>query len=328
MPEPTQQPQSSQQPDAHHQQGVPQQPDLSQPDPPQNQNAPSPQLPQQPPQYPQGYNPYTQYPAQQFGAPQIPQQKVTKKLDVKVLFIVLTAVFACSTLILGICFIGANRRSTGLSQQVSALTKDKKKLQKKLSDITAEQNDDSFDLDDFNDYYGSADDDANTDGNSSGEGQEGKIGDALESAGIQMKLTKAADASTISYSDCDSDFCSKNNYAPKKPDKGTKYWVANVEITNNAKAPIYLTCGLPLKIVAVNTEDQHYTPIDDLFNVEGNPDCITSLQPGLSSKMSYVFAVPSNVTIAAVVFEGIDENYDEGAECYFIVKDGYTFLNK
>lgn len=165
-----------------------------------------------------------------------------------------------------------------------------------------------------------------TDEGSSGE-EEGKIGDTLESAGIQMKLIKAADASTINYDTCGGS-CSNGEYAPKKPDKGTKYWVANVEITNNSKNPIYLTCDEPLKIIAVNTDNQHYTPIDDLYKVKENPECNTQLQPGLSSKMSYVFAIPTDTTIIGIVFSGVDENYDEGEQRYFIVKDGYTFVDK
>ncbi|MCI1978447.1 MAG: hypothetical protein LKJ44_01825 [Bifidobacteriaceae bacterium] len=319
MSEPTQQPQKPQQPDIHHQPGVPQQSDPSQPDPSQNQNAASPKTPQQQPQFMQGPNRYSQYPTQQFGAPQIPQQKVTKKLDVKVLFIVLAALFACSTIFMGIRYVHASQHIDALDQQVDDLTADKKRLQGELSGTAPDQEDDSS---------GSTDDnDTDTDGDSSEEDGEGKIGDTLESAGIQMKLTKAADASSISYDTC-GDSCSNGKYAPKKPDKGTKYWVANVEITNNSKAPIDITCGYPLKIEAVNTDNQHYTPIDDLYQVQGNPECNAELQPGLSSKMSYVFAIPSKTTIAGIAFSGIDENLDEGEQRYFIVKDDYTFFSE
>lgn len=78
------------------------------------------------------------------------------------------------------------------------------------------------------------------------------------------------------------------------PAEGTRFISVKVHIVNNGKEPVDLTCGYVVDIRAVNSSDQQYTPIDNLFKIPGNPECNAELQPGLGADMQYVFNVPKD----------------------------------
>ncbi|MFT8531729.1 hypothetical protein [Bifidobacterium aquikefiri] len=152
----------------------------------------------------------------------------------------------------------------------------------------------------------------------------GKVGDAEENTGIKMQLVSVSDAATINYDTC-GDGCSNGVYAPKSPDSGTKYWLVNVVITNTGKQPIDISCSYPLSIKAINTESQQYSPIDSLYQVQGNPGCNADLQPGLTEKVTYPFVVPSSAHMIGIVWYGVDENATSTpANSYFITDSKYT----
>lgn len=78
------------------------------------------------------------------------------------------------------------------------------------------------------------------------------------------------------------------------PTDGTRFISVKVHIVNNGQQPVDLTCGYVVDIRAVNSSNQQYTPIDNLFKIPGNPECNADLQPGMGADMQYVFNVPQN----------------------------------
>lgn len=155
---------------------------------------------------------------------------------------------------------------------------------------------------------------------------QGKTGDTISNGGITMKLINAGEQATINYDTC-GDGCSNNTYAPKSPDSTAKYWVATVEVTNNTQKPLDITCSYPYEIIALNSKNQQYTPIDDLFQVEGNPRCNAELQPGMTSTVTYPFQVPASTKIVALAFRDVGDfltgEPGEDKYSYFIVDDDY-----
>ncbi|MBM6982042.1 MAG: DUF4352 domain-containing protein [Bifidobacterium thermophilum] len=169
----------------------------------------------------------------------------------------------------------------------------------------------------------SSDDSSN---NSEDNPQQGQIGQTVDNGGIEMKLISASEQSTINYDTC-GDGCSNGKYAPKSPDANTKYWVAVVEVKNNTKQPLDITCGYPYEIKALNSDNQQYTPIENLYQVQGNPECNASLQPGLSAQVTYPFQVPLDAKMVALAFHDVGDSLSGtgGQEeySYLIADQGY-----
>lgn len=161
--------------------------------------------------------------------------------------------------------------------------------------------------------------------------QQGSIGQTVTNGGIDMKLISAGEQPTISFDTC-GDTCSDGTYAPKSPDANTKYWVATVEVKNNTKQPLDITCSYPYDIKALNSDNQQYTPIDNLYNVEGNPECNAELQPGLSTQVTYPFQVPLDVKMVAIAFRDVGDilSGESGEEepSYLIADDNYKVSGK
>ena len=156
--------------------------------------------------------------------------------------------------------------------------------------------------------------------------QQGQIGQTVTNGGIEMKLVSAGEQSTISYDTC-GDGCSNGEYAPKNPDANTKYWVATVEVKNNTRKPLDISCGYPYEIIALNSESQQYTPIQDIYQVQGNPECNAQLQPGLDTRVTYPFQVPLDAKMVAIAFRDVGDltTGTGGSEdySYLVAEKGY-----
>ena len=155
-------------------------------------------------------------------------------------------------------------------------------------------------------------------------------GETAVSGGVEMKVLEAGEQPTISFDTC-GDGCSNGQYGPKTPDANTKYWVAKVEVTNNTSSPMDITCSYPYEIVALNSKNQKYTPIKNLYQVEGNPECNARLQPGLTSTVTYPFQVPLDAKMVAIAFRDVGDVYSGtgGEDSYsYIVTDPNYMVNR
>ena len=135
---------------------------------------------------------------------------------------------------------------------------------------------------------------------------EGKPNEDVSNGGITMKLLEFGEKPTINFDSC-GEGCSNVQFAPKNPDADTKFWVVTVEVTNNTKKPLDITCGYPYEIVALNSDNQQYTPIDELYDVEGNPECNADLQPGTKTKVAYPFQVPLHAKMIGIAFRDVGD---------------------
>ncbi|MCF2561021.1 DUF4352 domain-containing protein [Bifidobacterium boum] len=199
------------------------------------------------------------------------------------------------------------------NSKIEKLNTSLQSVKKQLADATAS----SDSIEDSSDDSGD---------NSEDKPQQGQIGQTVDNGGIEMKLISASEQSTINYDTC-GDGCSNGSYAPKSPDANTKYWVAVVEVKNNTKQPLDITCGYPYEIKALNSDNQQYTPIENLYQVQGNPECNVSLQPGLSAQVTYPFQVPLDAKMVALAFRDVGDllSGTGGQEeySYLIADQGY-----
>ncbi|WP_416416175.1 hypothetical protein [Paenarthrobacter aromaticivorans] len=133
------------------------------------------------------------------------------------------------------------------------------------------------------------------------------VGDAATNGGIQIRLTSAAASPTVSMNT--SHYRAGTGmeiYENVPAQAGGKYVIVKGVVTNNAKAPIDLTCGYPIDFKVFNSTSQVYSPIQELYKIQGNPECNAQLQPGFESPMTWAFLVPTASTIDGAIFQEVD----------------------
>lgn len=270
----------------------------------------------QPAQQHQPSGQFPQQPAPPYAQPQAPQpvptQPVASRKPSTVLVAAVAAVVALAVgfaLGWGVRSSGANAALADRDAQIEKLNTTVESLQLQLG-------------------YGDDQEDGQS-GNGSGSGDDavqGKRGETVTSGGIDMKLIDAGEQATINYDTC-GDGCSNGTYGPKSPDENAKYWVVTVEVTNNTMKPLDITCGYPYEIFALNSDSQQYTPIDGLYQVEGNPECNAQLQPGMTDTVTYPFMVPLDAKMVAIGFRDVGDllsgGTGESEPSYIVTDDDY-----
>ncbi|MDT0353067.1 hypothetical protein [Pseudonocardia charpentierae] len=57
----------------------------------------------------------------------------------------------------------------------------------------------------------------------------------------------------------------------------------------------------------MDTQQRNFDPIDDLYELKGNPECKDNLQSGFESDMTWVYRVPSSTTILGWALQDITD---------------------
>lgn len=88
---------------------------------------------------------------------------------------------------------------------------------------------------------------------------------------------------------------------------GASYMILTTRVTNNTKKGLDLTCGGPVQITVYNDKEQEYSPVEDLYQIKGNPECNSELGPGFSASMTWAFLVPAGSKMIAAGFYNIND---------------------
>lgn len=152
--------------------------------------------------------------------------------------------------------------------------------------------------------------------------QSNKMGETSSNGSLTMKLNATSEPASVPQQ--------WNGTQPDlTPAAGTKFFEADVTVTNNSKKPIDITCSAPLDIKAINDKNQQYSTIEDLFKIPGNPECNAQLQPGMASDVKYVFNMPSDTKIIALAWKDwTDFNSTSSDYSYFILDDNYSVTSE
>jgi hypothetical protein len=124
-----------------------------------------------------------------------------------------------------------------------------------------------------------------------------------KSGGIEVSVSSAATKPTLDYVG--------GNYSADSPNaehrtveapQGGHYVYVESEVLNEDTEGIDLTCGYPLKVKLRGAEGRRFDPVENLFEVKGNPECNEQLQPGFSHPMTWIFLVPPSAEVEALEF--------------------------
>jgi hypothetical protein len=88
---------------------------------------------------------------------------------------------------------------------------------------------------------------------------------------------------------------------------GAKYVVLKVNVFNDAKISLDLTCGYPIANFLLDDRDRQFGAIEKLYLIEGNPECNYQVQPGFDSDMTWVYRVPVSTRVVGWSFEDLTD---------------------
>lgn len=100
-------------------------------------------------------------------------------------------------------------------------------------------------------------------------------------------------------------------YTAVEADQGGHFLILNTTVENTGRTAMDLTCGYPINILAVDDQDRIFNATKSLYEIEGNPECNSQLQPGFSSDITYAFMVPENANILGVMFQSTSSENSE-----------------
>ena len=130
------------------------------------------------------------------------------------------------------------------------------------------------------------------------------IGEPVKAPGFVMTIKDVRGADTLEVNQ--SSYESGSGYetwTQKKPARGGSFMVLDTAIKNTATESMDLTCSFPIDIRVFNTDSQEYDPVQNLYEMRGNPECNAQLQPGFTSKMTYAFMVPKDSEIIGAIVD-------------------------
>jgi len=124
-----------------------------------------------------------------------------------------------------------------------------------------------------------------------------------KSGGITIRVLDVTSSKTVRYqggtqSDVTPDATPKTVRAPQ----GGRYVYVKTRVSNGSKTGLDLTCGLPVTVSLLDTEDNQYDLIEGTSQIAGNPECNVELQPGFKKRMTWIFLVPPKTDLDSFAF--------------------------
>ncbi len=69
---------------------------------------------------------------------------------------------------------------------------------------------------------------------------------------------------------------------------------------------------LPIETILVDARGREFAPVDDQYELRGNPGCNGQLQPGFEADTTCVHLVPTTAQVTGWIFAGIAEDRTAG----------------
>lgn len=130
-----------------------------------------------------------------------------------------------------------------------------------------------------------------------------QIGDTREEGGVKLTLNSFEEVSSVDVNQ--SGFETGSGFetiTQLTAEEGAKLFRADTTIENTDRTSMDLTCSFEVDIKVLSDKNQEYIPLDNMYEVVGNPGCNDQLQPGFSAEMSWIFKLPSDSTAIALFF--------------------------
>lgn len=130
------------------------------------------------------------------------------------------------------------------------------------------------------------------------------IGQPVTSGGAIITINSVLESQSITAQPERS--ITRGEYAEQAPRSGGKFVIVDTTVLNDGKVSMDLTCSFPIQNKLITADNRQYDPIDDLYKIQGNPECNDGLQPGFDSHMIYVYEIPTAAVPAQFGFADME----------------------
>ncbi|KPH20504.1 hypothetical protein AN948_06445 [Rhodococcus sp. ADH] len=130
------------------------------------------------------------------------------------------------------------------------------------------------------------------------------IGQPVTSGGAIVTINSVVESQSITAQPERS--ITRGEYAEQAPRSGGKFVIVDTTVLNDGKVSMDLTCSFPIQNKLITADKRQYDPIDDLYKIQGNPECNDGLQPGFDSHMVYVYEIPTAAVPAQFGFADME----------------------
>lgn len=135
------------------------------------------------------------------------------------------------------------------------------------------------------------------------------VGEAAKNGGVKLTVTSATNPPTIPMM---TNSMQKNSgydvYDDIPPRAGGKFVRVDAIIENAGQVSMDLTCSWPIEVFAADATNRMFDPVDEVYKLQGTPECNEKLQPGFTSPMTYIFEVPESADIRIFGFADTERN--------------------
>jgi hypothetical protein len=128
-----------------------------------------------------------------------------------------------------------------------------------------------------------------------------QIGKSAHNLGANVTIANVSLASSILERD------DNGNLTNVRPSQGGRYVVVKANVLNDAKVSMDLTCGYPIADKLIDSKDRNFDAIEGLYKIDGNPECNAGLQPGFSTRMTWVYLVPPRTHVSGWSFSDVTD---------------------
>lgn len=87
--------------------------------------------------------------------------------------------------------------------------------------------------------------------------------------------------------------------------------VVKTTVLNQGKDEMDLTCGFGMQVELVSDKDSNYTPVGELYDIPGNPECNDKLGTDFDDEMTWVFEIPKTHKPVKIGFTNPKDHYDQ-----------------
>lgn len=101
------------------------------------------------------------------------------------------------------------------------------------------------------------------------------------------------------------------SFTAQPADAGGRFTIVTATVKNVGKESLDLTCGWPIEFNLVDSEERLYDPVESLYEIEGNPECNSQLQPGFASDVTYPFLVPTDSQVTGLLFRDTNSEFSQ-----------------
>lgn len=135
----------------------------------------------------------------------------------------------------------------------------------------------------------------------------GSVGETVVAGGVTITVNDVVKTHDIEV--MESPYPEANTRTETAPD-GHKYVEVDTTVENSSGRPWDLTCAQPIVVNLADKDGSIYMPVRDAYEVPGNPECNTMLNPGLTANMTWRFEVPESVAPEYFGFSEPEVNYE------------------